>query len=181
MTLQESFRVSTETVSNGGLNPLDWAIGMVVAVSVVSAFMRGLIRSVLSLAGLVLSVVLAAYNAAALARVLVRWIAPFAVAEIAAFVSIVLLTFAALSLLGHFMRRAAEAVGLGFFDRLAGAVFGAVRAVVLLSALALPLAALTPRFTWMRDSVLLPYLLRAAHGVSFVLPRDFEQRIAAGN
>ncbi len=172
MTLLPALPEGKMTVSLSGLNLLDWVIGMTVALSVVSAFMRGLIRSVLSLAGLVLSVVLAAMYAGGFAAYLVRWVHTPVVAEFIAFTGIVLITFLTLSLLGHLVRQMAEAVGLGFFDRLGGAVFGALRAILLLAALALPLAPFVPRFAVTRESVLLPYLLQAAHGISFVLPRS---------
>ena len=57
-----------------GLNPLDWAIVVLLAISAFTAFMRGLIRSLISIAGVVLGILLGAWYAPALAGMLLRWI-----------------------------------------------------------------------------------------------------------
>jgi membrane protein required for colicin V production len=160
-----------------GMNLLDWAIALILAISTVTAFMRGLIRSLVSLIGLAGGIALACWFAPQGAAYLVRWIKPLALAEIAAFILIVAGTYAVATLLGRLIRGAASAVGLGFFDRLAGAAFGFVRGVLLLAASLLPFAALLPQFGPARGSILLPYLLPAAHGISFVMPRNFGLRL----
>ena len=57
-----------------GFGPIDWALLLVVAFSAITAFMRGLIRSVVSLVGVVLGIVLAAWYTPALGMWLVRWV-----------------------------------------------------------------------------------------------------------
>ena len=163
-----------------GLNPLDWAIVVVLAFSALTAFMRGLTRSLISVAGVVLGIVLGAWYSPALAGTLVRWIHQPAFAEIAAFLLILVLCYAAAVVTGRLLRDAIKAVGLGFADRLGGAAFGLLRAVLLLSAAMLPAAPFLPLLPFTKDSVLLPYLRSAAHGVSFVLPQDFGDRLASG-
>ena len=163
-----------------GLNPLDWAIVVIVAFSALTAFMRGLIRSLISIAGVVLGLMLGAWYAPTLAQTLVRWIPQPAFAEIAAFLLVLVACYAAAVVTGRLLRGACEAIGLGFADRLGGAAFGILRAVLLLSAALLPLTPFLPLVPFTRDSVLLPYLRSAAHGVSFVLPQDFGDRLASG-
>ncbi len=163
-----------------GLNPLDWAIAAVLGVSALSAFMRGLIRSLFSIAGVALGILLGAWYAPMLAGVLVRWIPRPLFAEIAAFLLILAGCYAAAMLTGHLLRSACQALGLGFADRLGGAAFGILRAVLLLAALLLPLSPFLPMLPLARNSILLPYLRTAAHGVSFVLPQDFGDRLASG-
>ncbi len=179
MILQTVYRESTETVTSSGLNPVDWFIGMVFVLSVVSGFLRGLLRSLLSLAGLVVAVIVAAIYAPRLAPSIAAWVSPAALAKVIAFFLIVMAVVVAVSLLGRLLKRAVQGAGLGFFDRMGGAAFGAARAIVFLAAITLPLVPLIPRFSWTRESVLLPYLLQAAHGISFVLPRDFVHHIEA--
>ena len=163
-----------------GLNPLDWVLVLLVASSTFMACIRGLIRSLISLVGVVLGILLAAWYAPALALRLARWIAEPAVAEVVAFAAILFGCFVAAALIGRLLRGAAKAVGLGMVDRLGGAAFGFVRAVLVLAAMLVFAAPFLPMVPFARDSAILPYLRTAAHGVSFVVPQDFEDRLAAG-
>ena len=163
-----------------GLNPLDWVIVVLLAISAFTAFMRGLIRSLISIAGVVLGILLGAWYAPTLAGMLLRWIPQPTFAEIAAFLLILAGCYLLAMITGWLLRNACEAVGLGFADRLGGAAFGILRAVLLLAALILPLSPFLRMLPFARNSVLLPYLRSAAHGVSFVLPRDFADRLTSG-
>lgn len=162
-----------------GLNALDWALAVLVGVSTFMAFLRGLIRSLISAFGVVLGIVLAAWYAPSLADVLSRWLPRPVLAEICAFLLIIAATYMVAVLLGKVLRGAAQAVGLGFFDRLGGAAFGFARAVLVLAAVLIPAQPFLGAVPFARDSVLLPYLQTAAHGVSFVMPRDFGRRLLA--
>lgn len=160
-----------------GLNPLDWGIVALLAFSAATAFMRGLIRSVISLVGIVLGLVLAAWYAPALGLWLVRYIHGTLLAEIVAFITIFAGTYVLANLLGRVLQGASQAVGLGIFDRLGGAAFGVARAIVVLAAALLPLQPFLPLLPFSNNSLLLPYLRRAALGVSFVVPQDFGDRL----
>lgn len=159
-----------------GMNPLDWTIALTLAISTVTAFMRGLIRSLVSLGGLIVGIVAAAWYAPRLAHYLMRWIASLAFAEVAAFVLILAAVYLLAALLGRVLRGAFSAVGLGFLDRLGGAAFGFARGVLLLAAVLLPFSPYLQHFRAVRTSLLFPYLLPVAHGISFVVPRDLGQR-----
>lgn len=163
-----------------GLNPMDWVLVLLLASSTVLAFMRGLIRSVLSLAGVVLGILLAAWYAPTMAMWLMRWVPQTAFAEILAFLAILVVSYMAAALLGRVLRSASKAVGLGLLDRMGGAAFGFARAVLLLAVVLVPATPFLTLLPFTRDSVLLPYLRTAAHGVSFVVPQDFGDRLAAG-
>ena len=160
-----------------GMNPLDWVIAITLAISTVTAFMSGLVRSLLSLAGLVLGVVLAAWYAPRLAEYFRGDINPFALATAIAFILILIAVYVAASLIGRLLRGAFKAVGLGFLDRLSGAAFGFVRGTLLLAAVLLPFGSFLQQFGAAHNSVLLPYLLQASHGISFVMPRDFGKHL----
>ena len=163
------------------LNPLDWIIATTLAVSVISAFLRGLILSVISLAGLLAGVLAAAFYAGRVSPYLLRYISSAGLARMVAFILILVCVSLAMSLLGRLLRGACGAIGLGFLDRLAGAVFGFARGVLLLAALLLPLGPYLQQLTIGRSSLLLPYLLPAAHGISFVVPRQLRYRLPLGN
>ena len=163
-----------------GLNPLDWALVLMLGFGAVTGFTRGLVRSVVSLLGIAAGLVLAAWYASPFAATVVRWVRQPALAEIVAFFVIFAAVFLASSLLGRALRSASQAVGLGLVDRVAGAAFGLVRAVLIVAVLLVPAGPFLGAIPYTRDSVLLPYLRSAAHGVSFVVPQDFGNRVSAG-
>jgi|GEM_PF-253254 len=161
------------------MNPLDWCIALVLVLSTVAAFMRGLIRSLLSLVGVIAGVLLALWYCPVLAKKIAPWIGTPALAEIVAFAAILVAVIVAAALLGRLLKSACSAVGMGFMDRLGGACFGFARGVLLLASLLLPMAPYLQNFQAAQTSLLLPYLLPAAHGISFVVPRDFGRRLPA--
>ena len=161
------------------LNPLDWGIALLLAVSTVAAFLRGLIRSLLSLVGVLLGILLACLYGHRVAVALAKWVSSSALADVAGFVLILVGVLVLAALLGRLLKGAASAVGLGFFDRLGGACFGFARGVLVLAALLLPLAPFVRSLPVAQTSILLPYLLPAAHGISFVVPRNFGKRLPA--
>ncbi|MGI4854434.1 MAG: CvpA family protein [Janthinobacterium lividum] len=166
---------STE-VALSGMNPLDWIFAITLAVSTVTAFMRGLILSVVSVAGLVFGIFAAAFYSPRIVPYLLRWVGTAALARVAAFLLILLCVYLLAALIGRLLRGAFSAVGLGFLDRLGGAVFGFARGVLLLAALLLPFAPFLQQLKVTKTSLLMPYLLPAAHGISFVLPRNLAHR-----
>ena len=74
-------------------------------------------------------------------------------------------------------RRGARTVGLGFVDRLGGALFGLVRGTLFGTALLLAITAFLPAAPWVQTSQLAPYLLRAALAVSFTMPQQLRQEL----
>lgn len=158
-------------------SPLDWVIALAVLSSTLAAFARGFIRSLVSLAGLLFGIFVAGIYASALSTLLRQRLRLSNVPHFAAFVLLLAVTYFLITLLGRLLRSATYALGLSFVDRLAGAAFGFVRGVVLLAILAVPAAFYLQHFTGARPSVLLPYLLDAAHGISFVVPRDLADHL----
>lgn len=150
---------------------LDWLIAFVVGASTCAAVARGLIRSLLSLVALCLGIAAATLYSLRLAPVLLAWCGSPVLARTLSFVLLLLAIYIFFSLLGRVLKGVCHAVGLGMFDRLAGAVFGFIRGNLLLAALLLPLTPYLQHSVQFRSSVLLPYLLRVSHGVCSVMPR----------
>lgn len=162
------------------LTAVDWLLVLVLAWSTVLALVRGLIRELCSLAGLVAGVLLASWYYGPVARWLERWISSASAANMTAFLLIAIGVGVAAGLLGRLFRRTASTIGLGLLDRLAGGVFGFVRGCLLVTAVMLALAAFLPSISALRTSRLAPYFLDAAHGISFLVPHDFEAEINGG-
>jgi membrane protein required for colicin V production len=162
------------------MNPLDWLLTILLAYSVVRAAMRGFFQETFALGGLILGFLFACWFYRLLAINLKGLITSLQIAELAAFLLILAGTMIVASLLGRFLRHTASAIGLGFVDRLLGAVFGLLRGALLGVVLLLAVTAFLPRSPWVENSDLAPYFLRAAHAVSFVMPSDLKLRLLDG-
>jgi len=162
------------------MNTLDWLLVLLLAYSVVRAFLRGFFREAFALGGLILGFLFACWFYQPLALDLKGLITSTPVAELAAFLLILAGTMILASLLGRLLRHTASAIGLGFVDRLLGAAFGLVRGAFLGVTLLLATTAFLPSAPWIENSLLAPYFLRAAHAVSFVMPSDLKQRLLDG-
>jgi membrane protein required for colicin V production len=152
----------------------------ILAYSTILAFVRGIIRELFSLGGLIAGILLAAWNYQHVALLLGRLISTPATAQIVAFLLIALGVMVLSTLLGGALNRTAHAIGLGFFDRLLGAVFGFARGCLLGVAILIAIVAFLPRSQWIANSQLTPYFLAGAHAVSFVVPHDLRQQILNG-
>jgi membrane protein required for colicin V production len=162
------------------MNPLDWLLTILLAYSLVRAAMRGFFQETFALGGLILGFLFACWFYRLLAIDLKGLITSLQIAELAAFLLILAGTMIVASLLGRFLRHTASAIGLGFVDRLLGAVFGLLRGALLGVVLLLAVTAFLPRSPWVENSDLAPYFLRAAHAVSFVMPSDLKLRLLDG-
>jgi membrane protein required for colicin V production len=162
------------------MNALDWLLVLLLAYSVVRAFLRGFFQEAFALGGLILGFLFACWFYLPLALDLKGLITSTEIAELAAFLLILAGTMIFASLLGKLLRHSASAIGLGFVDRLLGAGFGLVRGALLGVALLLAMTAFLPTAPWIENSHLAPYFLRAAHAVSFVMPSDLKRRALDG-
>jgi len=162
------------------MNPLDWLLAALLAYSVVRAALRGFFREAFALGGLVLGFILACWNYRSTAPHLQGLVNSTPLAELLAFVLILMAVTLLSTLLGKLLSRTASAVGLGLLDRLGGALFGLARGVLLGLAMLLAVVAFLPSAPWIQTSLLAPYFLRANHAVSFVMPSDLRLRLFDG-
>jgi membrane protein required for colicin V production len=162
------------------MNALDWLLLVLLAYSVIRAIVHGFFREAFALGGLVLGFLFACWFYRALAIELQGLITSTSIAELSSFLLILAATMILANVLGRILRHTASAIGLGFMDRLLGAVFGLIRGALLGVAFLLAVTAFLPSAPWVENSHLSPYFLRAAHAVSFVMPSDLKQRLLDG-
>jgi membrane protein required for colicin V production len=144
------------------------------------AVLRGIIVELFSLGGLIAGILLASWNYKHVATLFGNLITTPATAEIVAFLLVIIAVMVLSTLLGKALNRTAHAIGLGFFDRLLGAVFGFARGCLFGVAILMAIAAFLPHSAWIANSGLSPYFLAGAHAVSFVVPHDLQQQILNG-
>jgi membrane protein required for colicin V production len=162
------------------MNLFDCLLIAILAYSTIVAFMRGIILELFSLGGLIAGILIASWNYGCLAEYLEHFIATPAVAEIVSYLLLVIGVMVLSALLGKALNRTAHAIGLGFFDRILGAIFGFGRGCLLGVAILMAIAAFIPHSTWIENSQLSSYFLAGAHAVSFVVPYDLQHRILDG-
>jgi membrane protein required for colicin V production len=162
------------------MNLFDCFLIAMLAYSTIVAFLRGIILELFSVGGLIAGILLASWYYKHIAIILGHVITTPATAEIAAFLLIIIGVMLLSTLLGKALNRTAHAIGLGFFDRLLGAVFGFARGCLFGVAILMAIAAFLPHSAWIASSRLSSYFLAGAHAVSFVVPHDLQQQILNG-
>jgi len=159
---------------------VDWLIVVVLVVSVLSAAKAGLMLEVFSLAGLVLGLLLASWDYQILMPWWSHWIHSAAAIEALSFLSIAFGVMILAAVAGRITRWSLEAVGLGWADRMGGAVFGLVKGCVMVMIAVMVIAAFCPHAGWLRRSRLAPGFLAMARQAAVVAPSDLAGRIRSG-
>lgn len=164
----------------GSLNTFDWFLVVVLAVSTIAAFQRGIVRVLFSIFGLIAGILIASWNYEALAERLNRWISWGVTAQIVAFLLILVGVVMAFAVAARILRKTLGVVGLGFVDRLLGGAFGLLRGFLFGVVAMMAIAAFDPESSWVKNSQLAPYFLGGAHAVSFVVPDQFQRQVTEG-
>lgn len=159
---------------------VDWLIVVFLLVSVLSAAKAGLMLEIFSLAGLILGLLLASWDYQALMPWWSHWVHSPAAVEALSFLSIAFGVMILAALAGRITRWSMKAVGLGWADRMGGAIFGLLKGCVMVMIAVLVMAAFSPHATWLRRSRLAPGFLAMAREAAVVAPSDLAGRIRSG-
>lgn len=138
---------------------VDWAIISVLVASIGLSLWRGFTREALSLLGWILGFVIASRYSPSLAVYFSGLVSSGVISQVLAFLTVMALCLIVAALIARLMRSLLAAVGLSFFDRVLGSVFGFVRGIVILLIASYALTLLMPQSQQaMQNSVLVPYL-----------------------
>lgn len=132
----------------------DYAVLGIIGLSVLLSMLRGFVRETLALAGWVAAFFVAKLYTLELAPLLPDAIPGESLRLLAAFLILFLITLLISSLLAIALAEVFKKIGLGWLDRLLGAVFGVARGVLIVAVIVL-LAGLTtiPREAFWRDAM----------------------------
>ncbi|GAA5161385.1 CvpA family protein [Viridibacterium curvum] len=152
-------------------------LGIVLA-SVLLGAWRGLVSEVIALCSWALAVFLAWRFAALIAPFVAPFVTTPALQWALAFVVIVVAVLLMLAVVRFLLRELLKAAGLGLTDRVAGALFGVVRAV-LIALVLVGLCGLTsfPREAWWRGATFSAPLETVVIAVKPWLPKELAARI----
>jgi membrane protein required for colicin V production len=159
---------------------VDWAIVILIALSVLEGLSEGFFRSFCSLGGLLLGLVLAAWNYGLAAELFMPLVRIERVADAIGFLLIALVVMVAASVVGNFLAKAMHLLGLGFVDKLAGAAFGFVKGALLVMLCILVAVAFFPRAGWLVEARLPRLFFGACHMSTHMSPDVLAQRVRDG-
>ncbi|MCK5284164.1 MAG: CvpA family protein [Alphaproteobacteria bacterium] len=174
---------------------VDIVVLAVLLISAVIAFLRGFIREVLTIMGILGGLIAASLGGAHLSIYIQEWIGieestnpdllfgilPHAlVADSLAYGGIFIVVIIILSILSHILAEAVQNMGLGAIDRTFGVIFGIIRGVVLLGVLYLPVYLLVSddaKTTWFEGSKTHIYLEKSSSVLSTFLPSKTVEKL----
>ena len=146
-------------------NVLDWFLIGIAAFFVLRGLMRGAVSQIFGIAGILGGAWVAFRFYEAVAAQILRHFPALsaAVAGSIAFILLFILTWFCIAFIGFWVSRMLRKVGLGFLDRLWGAIIGLGKGIIF-SIVAVSFVLLfTPKESpFLRESVLLPYIQQAS-------------------
>jgi len=156
----------------------DYAVLLIVGLSVGFGAMRGLVREVLSLVAWVTAFVAANFLAAEIAALLPQTVATVELRLLAGFMVVFVVVLILMIVLAIMASKLVKSAGLGVEDRLLGGLFGLARGLLVAVILVL-LAGLTslPRQPVWRNALLSDPLQSVAVRIKSWLPAEFAKRV----
>ena len=160
------------------MTAFDFVVIGIIGLSTLFAFARGFVRVVISLAAWVVALV-AAFQYADLVASWLPFLAQSPRARyIVAFALIIVAVLLVGALIGWLVWRLVRLVGLGFVDRVLGAVLGAARGLIIV-VVGVLIAGLTtlPRQEWWKNAMFAPPLVDAALSLRPWLPQAWARQL----
>jgi membrane protein required for colicin V production len=162
------------------MTPADWIICLVVLLNVVTAAMQGFFSEALSIAGLVLGYIVAAWQYRSLAELFERFLKNDWLAEILGFLIIffaILILFGIAARIAHWVMKKA---GLSGFDRFLGGVLGLAKGGLMVAVILMGMTAFAPTSKLLEKSQLAPYFLVVGQAAIWVAPSELRARFYQG-
>jgi membrane protein required for colicin V production len=163
-----------------GVSILDWVILLIIVLSVLQAIAQGFFYEFFSLAGVIVGYLLAAWEYPRAAVWYARYVNSQWAADIAGFFTIFFVVVLLAGVVGRIARWAVHGVGLRWFDRLLGAVFGFLRGAVVCAVIVLALASFAPQWGWLQQSQIAPFMLVSGRALIWAAPAELRQRFREG-
>jgi len=158
----------------------DWIICAVVLLNIVTAAMQGFFSEALTMAGLIVGYIVAAWQYHSLAAWFERFLKTEWLAEILGF----LIIFFAIVLLFGMAARIARWVmkesGLSGFDRFLGAILGLLKGGLMVAVILMGMTAFEPTSKLLQNSRLAPYFLVMGRAAIWLAPSELRARFFQG-
>lgn len=159
------------------LNLVDWIIIALLVASVIAGIAQGFLRSVFSLGGLILGLVLAAWNYEKVAVIAKKIVGNEEVANTIGFLLIAILVMVVAAITGNILSKIFQKIGLGCLDSLAGAVFGFFQGALFVTVCILVTVAFFPDTEWLTQAKLPKYFFGACHLSTNISPEGLSKLV----
>lgn len=162
------------------MTPADWMICVLVVINVVAAAIQGFFSEALTLAGLVVGYLVAAWKY----RSLAEWFEAFLknpwLAEILGFLIIFFAIVLLFGLAAKLARWLMKEAGLSTLDRFLGGVLGLLKGGLMVAVILMGMTAFTPTSKLLANSQLAPYFLVAGRAAIWLAPSELRARFYQG-
>ncbi|HWO34619.1 MAG TPA: CvpA family protein [Candidatus Acidoferrum sp.] len=158
----------------------DWLIVFVIVLNVILAAMHGFFAEALSMAGLVVGYIVAAWQYHRLAEWLMSFLNSELLAEIFGFLMIFFAILIFFSIAGRIARRLMKEVGLSGFDRFFGALLGVAKGALAVAVVLMGMTAFTPTTSMLEKSALAPYFLVVGRAAMWLAPSELRAKFDEG-
>jgi membrane protein required for colicin V production len=162
------------------VSPADWIILAVIVLNVVSAAIQGFFAEALSMAGLIVGYIVAAWQYQHLADWLATFLKNEWFAEILGFLIVFFAVVLAFGIVGRIARWVMKEAGLSGFDRFLGGVLGLLKGGLMVAVILMGMTAFTPTSNMLKNSQLAPYFLVVGRAAIWVAPSALRTRFYQG-
>lgn len=177
---------------------IDGIVAVILLISALIAFLRGFIREILTIFGIMGGIAAAYFGGPLLAPYVKDWLGVVegeepemlfglvdyaTVGNIVAYTALLVVFVVIFSVISHFISEFAKTIGLGAIDRTLGVVFGLVRGILLLGLLYLPfyyLAGPEQEKEWFADSRTHVYMKATSAWIAGFIPQEARETAQEG-
>ena len=162
------------------MNIFDIIVVVILAYCIIRGIFRGLLKELSSIIGVFAGFYAAYTYYAVAARPLSKWISHTGYLNLVSFIIIFCIVFLIISILGVIINYLLKLAFLGWFDRLAGALFGAAKGILIVSVLLIALTAFLPKdSSFIKDSLLSPHITVVSEKMAKVISKNMKQEFMA--
>jgi membrane protein required for colicin V production len=158
----------------------DWLIFAVLLMNVIAAAMQGFFSEALSMAGLIVGYLVAAWKY----RTVAEWFETFLknpwLAEILGFLVIFFTILLLFGVAARVARWVMKEAGLSGFDRFLGAVLGLLKGGLMVAVILMGMTAFQPASKLLQNSQLAPYFLVVGRAAIWLAPAELRARFYQG-
>jgi membrane protein required for colicin V production len=158
----------------------DWFICAVVLLNVVTAAMQGFFSEALTMAGLIVGYLVAAWKYRGLAEWLESFLKNPWLAEILGFLIIFFAIVLLFGLAARTARWLMKQSGLSGLDRFLGAILGLLKGGLMVAVILMGMTAFTPTSKLLENSQLAPYFLVVGRAAIWLAPSELRARFDQG-
>jgi membrane protein required for colicin V production len=164
----------------GSMTPADWIICALLLLNIVTAAMQGFFSEALTMAGLVVGYIVAAWKYRGLASWLESFLKNDWLAEILGFLIIFFAILILFGIAARIARWVMKESGLSGLDRFFGGVLGLLKGGLMVAVILMGMTAFAPASKLLQNSQLAPYFLVVGQAAMWIAPAELRLRFNQG-